>query len=600
MNVGPATVGSILALGEARCDTSRVTAARRIATLSAWAWAAVFAALAWSRRTTVDDAFIDFRVVDNLLHGYGPVYNVSERVEAYTNPLWVALLTLASPLFGHGPSGRAHIEETAVVLGIALAAAALALACLASSRLSVRGSGHFAWPAGALVVLALAPFWDFAGCGLETGLVLFWLAGCFYLLAGEPRASGWRSTAIALAIGAGPLVRPDLTLTAALFLGVLWACQASARQRVASAATAVAPVVAYQVFRMGYFACLLPNTALAKEAGLANWSAGWGYLRDFAEPYQLGFPVALLLLGVGAALVDLRRRGRSTDALLVAAAAAGALLQGLYVVRLGGDFMHARMLLPALFALVLPVATIVGTPPGWALLLIPWAFASAIWGRCPYAEQSEGTPAIENERAFYASRASVPNPVAAEDFLPKHNWAADGVWLAEHASGPLPPEATEPHGGLFTPGWQFEAYQVDIQPWVQASVVAARFPIGIIGFLAGPRTHVCDARGIADPLASRVRLASRGGKAGHEKTLLFPWCEARCLAPGADGTLPRVDASEVRRIRALLHCGDLATLQAAVTEPLTWSRFWRNVALAPALTRLRFDPDKAEGDEGCQ
>ena len=373
-----------------------MTAARRIATLSAWAWAAVFAALAWSRRATVDDAFIDFRVVDNLLRGYGPVYNVSERVEAYTNPLWVALLALVGPLFGHGPSGRAHIETVAVVLGIALAAAALALACLASGKLSVRGSGHFAWPAGALVVLALAPFWDFAGCGLETGLVLFWLAGCFHALAGEPQPSGRRATAIALAIGAGPLVRPDLALTAALFLGVLWACQASALQRVASAATAAAPVLVYQVFRMGYFACLVPNTALAKEAGLANWPAGWAYLRDFTEPYQLGIPVALVLLGSSTALVTLWRRGRSTDALLVAAALASALLQGLYVVRIGGDFMHARMLLPCLFALALPVASVAGPPPGWALLLVPWAAAAGLWGRCPYIEQSEGAPQIEN------------------------------------------------------------------------------------------------------------------------------------------------------------------------------------------------------------
>ena len=129
-------------------------------------------------------------------------------------------------------------------------------------------------------------------------------------------------------------------------------------------------------------------------------------------------------------------------------------------------------------------------------------------------------------------------------------------------------------------------------------MVAARFPVGIIGFLAGPDTHVCDARGPTDPLASRVRLASRGPKAGHEKTLFFPWCEVRCLAPAADGTLPRVEADEVRRIGAALHCGDLATLQAAVTAPLTWSRFWRNVALSPALTRLRFDPD-AEADERC-
>ena len=47
----------------------------------------------FQRRWISEDAFIDLRVVRNLLAGHGPVYNIGERVEAFTNPLWVALLT---------------------------------------------------------------------------------------------------------------------------------------------------------------------------------------------------------------------------------------------------------------------------------------------------------------------------------------------------------------------------------------------------------------------------------------------------------------------------------------------------------------------------
>ena len=52
----------------------------------------------WSRRWTADDAFIYLRVVDNLRHGFGPVFNNGERVEAYTSPIWLALLTSSSAL----------------------------------------------------------------------------------------------------------------------------------------------------------------------------------------------------------------------------------------------------------------------------------------------------------------------------------------------------------------------------------------------------------------------------------------------------------------------------------------------------------------------
>ena len=52
----------------------------------------------WGYRWVSDDAFIDFRVVHNILSGYGPVYNPGERIEAYSDPLWVFLLTVFSGL----------------------------------------------------------------------------------------------------------------------------------------------------------------------------------------------------------------------------------------------------------------------------------------------------------------------------------------------------------------------------------------------------------------------------------------------------------------------------------------------------------------------
>lgn len=36
-----------------------------------------------------DDAYITFRTVDNFVNGYGLTWNVAERVQAYTHPLWM-------------------------------------------------------------------------------------------------------------------------------------------------------------------------------------------------------------------------------------------------------------------------------------------------------------------------------------------------------------------------------------------------------------------------------------------------------------------------------------------------------------------------------
>ena len=38
-----------------------------------------------------DDAYITYRVVENFVEGYGLRWNVGERVQAFTNPLWLFL-----------------------------------------------------------------------------------------------------------------------------------------------------------------------------------------------------------------------------------------------------------------------------------------------------------------------------------------------------------------------------------------------------------------------------------------------------------------------------------------------------------------------------
>jgi arabinofuranosyltransferase len=49
---------------------------------------------------TQDDAYISFRYAANFLDGKGLVYNAGERVEGYTNFLWVMLMALFKGIFG--------------------------------------------------------------------------------------------------------------------------------------------------------------------------------------------------------------------------------------------------------------------------------------------------------------------------------------------------------------------------------------------------------------------------------------------------------------------------------------------------------------------
>ncbi|MDI7268685.1 MAG: hypothetical protein QME96_11895, partial [Myxococcota bacterium] len=92
--------------------------------LAALAPIVIFAVAAWERRWMNEDGFINLRVVRNLLDGHGPVFNLGERVEAGTSPLWILLLALFGAL-------GARLEYAAVYAGMALAAAGPAFALAA-------------------------------------------------------------------------------------------------------------------------------------------------------------------------------------------------------------------------------------------------------------------------------------------------------------------------------------------------------------------------------------------------------------------------------------------------------------------------------------
>ena len=69
--------------------------ARAESTLVAGASLLVFTYVFLANSWIGDDAFITFRVVDNFVHGYGLTFNPDERVQAYTHPLWMLLLSAA-------------------------------------------------------------------------------------------------------------------------------------------------------------------------------------------------------------------------------------------------------------------------------------------------------------------------------------------------------------------------------------------------------------------------------------------------------------------------------------------------------------------------
>ena len=68
----------------------------------------------------IDDTYIFLRYARNLADGNGPVFNVGERVEGFSSPLWTILLGLAGFL-------GADLEMAARVLGLSCGTGVVAI-----------------------------------------------------------------------------------------------------------------------------------------------------------------------------------------------------------------------------------------------------------------------------------------------------------------------------------------------------------------------------------------------------------------------------------------------------------------------------------------
>jgi arabinofuranosyltransferase len=328
---------------------------------------------------------------------------------------------------------------------------------------------------------------------------------------------------------------------------------------------------------MGYYASLVPNTAVAKEAGMARWGLGWQYLRGSLSPYWLWIPA--LILGACAYAPAVRNMLRASERralLVVGAFVVGGIIAALYIVRVGGDYLHARLLLPSIFALCAPVAVV--PLRRWtlgALLLVPWA----LW--CGIALRPHGVK-------FGAFLTNAQHMVTVD----QQGWQPGG-----------------PNRAWFTgQGFYYNQQRLPyaLAPGVPNPAVAS-WGIGIQSYALGPRVYTIDMLGLADPFTSHLQLTRRGFP-GHEKPIPSPWLVARDLAP-TDAVNPldlppnsfiqpmippttstAFDA-QVAAARATLRCGAVRTLLETTTRPLSVGTFFSDFGRAFSLDNLRIPPD---------
>lgn len=277
-----------------------------------------------------DDAYISFRYVKNFLSGEGLVFNHGERVEGYTNFLWVILLSLAVNL-GFG------LPEAARWLGVLFSAGTVITTFLLARRV-LAGSSSWWILAGSIAAglwVAVNPavrYWSVAG--LETGMFVFLVALAIERLLAGSRLC-WGMAALA------SLTRPEGAIIFAV--GYLWYLlrePASIKQKWRSPLLHyVFLLIPFGVFKLFYYGSLFPNPFYAKTGfSLEYWQSGIVYLWLHLQHFGLwGVLPALLIWGL------FRSGWKSPLGFL----GIMWLVYSIYVVSIGGDVLRAhRFLVP--------------------------------------------------------------------------------------------------------------------------------------------------------------------------------------------------------------------------------------------------------------
>jgi hypothetical protein len=356
------------------------------------------------RHHTCDDAFISFRYARNLVEGRGLVFNPGERVEGYTNFLWVLLSALPIAL-GHGPVGFSR------AVGLAAHLAALTGVYCAARRLTTRPLLAFA---GALL-FALSPaaaVW--ATAGLETPLftaLVTW--GVFFALgeAGGDAAGNRRPVIAALLLALATLARPEGILVAA---AVAAGAALTARRRLAFLGVLVAALLPWLVWRTAYYGDLLPNTFHAK-VGLGAAQVGRGVRYSLSFLIECGSWIAASI-----ALGLVRARRETATRLLLAVT----LPYLVYIVAVGGDFMP-------MYRFFVPVA-------GLLVMLLVAGLDALLEARAPASRAANASIAALmiawSLACAWPAFAGASFEYVRQDQREVETWRRIGLWFRDHAA----------------------------------------------------------------------------------------------------------------------------------------------------------------------
>jgi arabinofuranosyltransferase len=410
-----------------------------------------------------DDTGITLRTVLNFTHGFGPTFNIAERVQAYTHPLWFLMLSLLTWPIGNVFYATFLLSITVSMIGFWLLA----------SKLTTSTAGM---ALGLLALILSEAYVDFSTSGLENPAShLFILLSLIFAIRSFPTGSDRDRVVFFLSISCLYLTRQDLILLLSpLTLLVIVKGVATPRKLITALLVGFIPVLLWTLFSLYYYGFPFPNTAYAKLAtGIAKSELIQQGIHYFTECFIIDPLTTTMIIigGIAGAFSD--RIGRCL--------ALGILLYLIYVLNIGGDFMAGRFLTaPFLVAIFLicraklshlsaPLLAVVITALG------VWNIEHTLLSGTNYVRARYPVHGVDDVRGIYYQELGL-----ISSFLKRDK-------------------------SSFTPVWSL------IEPRTEVTC-------GNMGFqslYAGPSVHLIDLCALSDPLLARLPTIQGPWHIGH-------------------------------------------------------------------------------------
>ncbi|MGH1342795.1 MAG: hypothetical protein ACRBN8_14635 [Nannocystales bacterium] len=415
-----------------------------------------------------EDAYFTFRSVENWVYGYGARWNVNERVQVYTHPLWFGLMSLSFFITRH---------MAASAFGLCFIFTGLTVYLLVCKL-------NRSWQGTAMalgILIASKAFVDYSTSGLENPLshflLLMFFAGFWADEDPAPNVADRRIFLTSLVGGGLVCNRLDLGLVLApALLYWLWPPRFTIR-RVFAIFWGFFPLLIWEFVSLIYYGFLVPNTAYAKLGSGATSdfivTQGTRYFRNSLEWDPVTLVCTFLIV-----LVALRRFREQPKH---AVAAFGALLYVGYVFKIGGDYMSGRF-----FSAPLVVAA--GLLANRASLPRPPLIVGSV---------------VTTVLAFVA-----PNPtvLSGSDYSEKRlhtDTLIDDERGYRHEFAGLISDRESPF--LLEAPWYKEGAQHREDAEAKGETLAiVNGNGGYMGYAAGPQVHYINPYAITDPLLARL------------------------------------------------------------------------------------------------